>query len=134
MVSKVYLEKLYQNLGYLFYSIAAAYKVVRHEEIAILRKIIREKWLKLEKTDDKFEKDTTSKIESVFDYLLLNEIVSNNAFTKFEYFELENKKIINKKTKQLIWDTANQIALSFSGNNKSELILLSKLQILLKNN
>ena len=82
--------KFYQNLGKLFYAIAAADKEVRDEE---------------------FDK------------------ACYNAFTNYKK---EQPHLFTANIKKLILKTAHAIAASFSGLNKSELIILAKLDIELK--
>ena len=48
----------YQNLGKLFYAIAAADKVVREEEVNILKQIVNTDWLFLDGLKNKTEIDS----------------------------------------------------------------------------
>jgi hypothetical protein len=51
---------------------------------------------------------------------------------EFQQYKLDNEYLFNDEVKKLIWKTANEIAAAFSSNNKSELILLADLGLILK--
>lgn len=122
----------YQKVGCLFYAIAMADRTVHVKELDTLKKIVREKWLSLDKTEDEFGTDSAFQIEIVFDWLLEYEKESRDCFDEFVDFYHEHPSIFTKKVKALIYDTANAIAGAFSGKNKSELMLLGKLELLFK--
>lgn len=127
------MEKLYQELGRLFYAVSACDKSIRKEEIDALKKIIREKWINLDDTSDEFNTDTAFQIEIVFDWLLENNWDAKTALADFEKFRNEHQKLFTNELKDLILLTANKIADSFASKNKSELIFISKLQQILFN-
>lgn len=128
----VYLaEKLYQNLGKLFYAVAAADRVVREEEQLSLKRIVKQEWLNLEDTTDEFGTDAAYQVEFIFDYLKENRTDSMKAFEDFKNFKKEHEDLFDEELKSLIWKTAKAIARAFAGTNKSELILLSKLKMIL---
>ena len=125
--------EFYQNLGKLFYAIAASDKIVRKEEIKTLIELVKSKWLALDDFEDEFQVDAAYQIETVFDWLdCEGGLKTDSCFKEFKSFKKENESLFNDKRKQLIWMTSNAIANSFSGKNKSELIILAKLKILLK--
>ncbi|PKV48309.1 hypothetical protein ATE84_0307 [Aquimarina sp. MAR_2010_214] len=120
----------YQNLGKLFYAIAASDKVVRKSEYDSLRKIVKTEWLKVDDIEDEFGVDASFQIEIVFDWLDYEELSAEECFTQFETFFKEHKSHFTDKLKQLIWTTANAIAGAFSGKNKSELMMLGRLKLI----
>ena len=124
--------EFYQNLGKLFYSIAASDKIIRKSEIDVLRDLIQSKWLPLDDYEDEFHEDAAFQIETVFDWLESEKIKADICFNDFKLFKKENEKLFNDKRKQLIWLTSNAIANAFSGKNKSEVIVLAKLKMLLE--
>lgn len=134
MVSKAIEESLIKYIGYLFYSIAASDKKVRNEEITILRKFIHEKWFETGAQTFLSATDAVQKIEFVFDYLIQSNANPYSTFSEFEIFFKKHKKIFTTQIKLLIWEIANRISLAYSKKNKSELVILSKLEILLKSN
>ncbi|WP_026452432.1 hypothetical protein [Aequorivita capsosiphonis] len=121
----------YQKMGELFYAIAAADKVVRKVEYDVLKKMVLEKWKDLDDSKDPFQTDAAHQIEIVFDWFDYEQLEANNCFDSFEDYKKENSKLFTQERKQLIWETADAIASSFAGKNKSELIMLAKLKILL---
>ena len=123
-------NKFYQKVGGLFFAIAMADGSVHNKEIEKLKTLVIEKWLPLDEIEDEFGTDAAFQIEIIFNWLLENEKTSEECFLNFTTFYKEHKAIFSDKIKVLIFDTSNEIANSFSGKNKSELVLLGKLQLL----
>lgn len=122
--------KFYQNLGKLFYAIAAADNNVREVEINKLREIVKKEWLAVDDIEDEFGTDAAYQIEVVFDWLDKEEDFDVSAcFNDFVAYKNDQNHLFTKNVNSLILKTANAIAESFSGKNKSELILLAKLSI-----
>lgn len=118
----------YQNLGKLFYAIAASDKTVRDEEFTILKEIVKSQWLDIDPIEDDFNTDSAYQIEVVFDWLNNQGVLdANTCFNEFITYKDEQKHFFTDKIKQLILITARAIASSFSGVNKSELIMLARL-------
>ena len=128
---QVFTEEFYQNIGMLFYAIAASDKVVQAEEIKTLNNLVQKKWVPIDNKTDEFGTDEAYKIEMVFDWLEENSPEATWAFKEFRQYKKENEGLFTLPIKQLIWETADAIAASFAGKNKSELIMLSKLKMLL---
>lgn len=126
-----FIKDLYLNLGKLFYAVAASDKVIRPQEVQKLREIVDTEWLKFENSEDEFGTDMAFEIEAVFDYLQEKNAEADTAFEEFKEFKLANEERFTTKLKKLIWNTADSIAASFSNKNKSELIMLSKLKMVL---
>ena len=122
----------YQSLGKLFYAIAASDKVVRVAEYDALRELVTSKWKPLDDYEDEFHTDATLQIEIVFDWLDYKSLKANDCFKEFATFKKENKDLFSTKRNKLIWETANAIANSFAGKNKSEIIMLTKLRMILE--
>ncbi|MFD1096287.1 hypothetical protein [Salegentibacter chungangensis] len=125
-------EKFYENLGKLFYAIAAADKVVREQEVKSLKKIVKTKWLGLEGSMDEFGTDEAYQMEVMLDWLEDNRPDANEAFNEFKDYKMEHEQLFDQEVNKLIWKTADAIASSFAGKNKSELIMLSKLKSILQ--
>lgn len=121
----------YQKMGELFYAIAAADKVVRKTEYETLKKMILNQWKNLDDYQDPFHTDAAHQIEVVFDWFDYEQLNANDCFDSFADYKKENPKLFTEERKQLIWKTADAIASSFSGKNKSEVIMLAKLKMLL---
>lgn len=132
---KVALKKqieFYQNLGKLFYAIAAADKMVHKDEVAALKKIINTDWLHLDGEKTAAEIDAMRQVKITF-YDLVNK--SENAkqcLQEFKHYKQENERLFKTEVKELIWETANKIVTSFANKNKSELIVLTDLGLILQ--
>lgn len=126
------LKKLYQNLGKLFYAIAAADKKVSQVEINTLVKLVNTEWLPIEKTEDEFGTDEVFQIEIIFDWLLEEEASPAVCMSDFKAFKKEHESLFTNQVKKLTWKTANAIASAFSRKNKSELVMLNELSHILK--
>ena len=125
--------KFYQSLGKLFYAIAAADKIVRDTEIVTLIELVKTKWVPLDDFEDEFQVDAAYQIETVFDWLdSEGDLAAENYFKEFKTFKKENEQLFTEKRKQLIWETSSAIANSFSGKNKSEIIMLTRLKMVLE--
>ncbi|SKB36201.1 hypothetical protein SAMN05660776_0713 [Salegentibacter holothuriorum] len=124
-------EEFYNHTGMIFYAVAASDKVVRAEEIRTLKKLVKEKWVPVDTVTDEYGTDEAYKIEIAFDWLQENAPEAAWAFNEFKEYKKDHQQLFDPKINQLIWETADAIAASFSGKNKAELIMLSKLKILL---
>ncbi|PKQ45130.1 hypothetical protein [Confluentibacter flavum] len=124
--------KFYQNLGKLFYAIAAADNKVHEAEINTLKELVKKEWLDVDDIEDGFGTDAAYQIEIVFDWLFNEQDTGFNIKTCYDDFisyKKDQKHLFTNNVNRLILKTANAIADSFSGKNKSELILLGKLNI-----
>ncbi len=122
----------YQKIGKLFYAIAAADKVVHEKEYEVLLQIVKSHWTKLDDFEDEFHSDAAFQIEIVFGWSDYKQLKANECFEEFKDFKKEHERLFGAKRKELIWKTANTIASAFAGKNKSELIMLTKLKLLLE--
>ncbi|MEP3836741.1 MAG: hypothetical protein ABJM36_03800 [Algibacter sp.] len=123
----------YQNLGKLFYAIAAADGNVRPVEFDKLRTLVKKQWLEVDNLEDAFGTDAAYQIEIVFDWLNEDEELNATAcFKDFINYKKSQNHLFTQDIRHLIIKTASAIAYAFSGINKSELALLAKLDIELK--
>ena len=123
---------LYQNLGRLFYAVAISDGSVHAKEWAKVKEIVKQDWLYVDDFTDRYGTDAANQIEIVFDWLLEYENTTDECFEAFKDFYKEHPHAFTKEIKTLTKKTAHAIANSFAGKNKSELVLLAKLQFLLK--
>ncbi|MEW4922648.1 hypothetical protein [Algibacter sp. 2305UL17-15] len=125
--------KFYQNLGKLFYAIAAADNQVRDAEFDKLKAVVKMQWLDIDELEDEFHTDAAYQIEIVFDWLDKQDILNaEKLFNDFVDYKNEQPHLFTEPIRKLILKTAHAIAASFAGLNKSELIMLAKLDIELK--
>lgn len=121
----------YQQLGKVFYSIATVDKIIRKEEFAQLKKIVKKEWLPLEDSLTEFGDDSAYQIEIVFDWLVATGWDFEQVIPDFKFFRNEHQHLFTPEINALILKTANAIATSFSGKNKSEHVLISQLNSIL---
>ncbi len=126
------INRFYQSTGKLFYAIAAVDKVVREEEYEKLIEIIKSDWLDLEDTEDRYGTDAAFQIEFIFEWLEDSCPEPYNCYEEFVDFKRDHEYVFTKEIRQLIWKTAYEIASAFNKRNKSELAMLSKLALELK--
>jgi hypothetical protein len=123
---------LYENLGKLFYAVAIADGTVKVKEIDKLKEIIRKSWLDLDAVEDRYHTDEAYQIETVFDWALEYQMTGKQSFEDFADFYMEHRELFSDPIKKLIRETANGIAHSFAGKNKPELVILARLELLLR--
>jgi hypothetical protein len=125
--------RFYQNLGKLFYAIAASDGSVRSTEIDKLKAFVNKEWLDVDEVNDAFGTYGAYQIEVVFDWLYENEeLYVNSCFNDFISYKKEQSHLFTDEVKKLILKTASSIAYAFSGINKSELIMIAKLDLELR--
>ena len=120
----------YENLGKLFFAIAAADNIVEEVEFNVLKKIVKDKWTKIDPVDDDFHSDAAYQIETVFDWLNNESFLnSETCYNEFIDFKKEHPSLFTEEIKSLIIKTAAKIAASVADLNKSELKLVAKLSL-----
>lgn len=121
--------KFYQNVAKLFYAVAKSDNIVTKKEIKTLKKAVKEKWLQVDETFDVFGTDTAYQIEIVFDWLHGKDATAEDCYADFIEYYYNHPYFFTSEIKRLIMETSGKIASSFSGKNKSELILLARLSL-----
>ena len=120
----------YENLGKLFFAIAAADNIVEEVEFNVLKKIVKDKWTKIDPVDDDFHSDAAYQIETVFDWLNNESFLnSETCYNEFIDFKKDHPSLFTEEIKNLIIKTATKIAASVADLNKSELKLVAKLSL-----
>ncbi|MGO4818353.1 hypothetical protein [Flavobacterium sp. W22_SRS_FP1] len=122
----------YQQIGKVFYSIAAVDKTVRPEEVKELKKVLQKEWLPLENSVDSFGSDSAYQIEIVFDWLVENEWNIDQIIPDLKTFRIVHSSLFTDQVNAMILKTAKAIADSFAGKNKSEHVLISQLNAVLE--
>ena len=128
----IFTEEFFEAIGNLFYAIADADKVIEKNEIERIKSIIYSDWF-LENhnnLDTKF--DNASKIYYHFQQANLKKLNSEEAYNVFNQLYQNNLMLFSNNIKHDIWEAANQIAGTFAGKNKAELIWLTKLSLTFK--
>lgn len=121
--------EFFKSLGELYYAIAISDNCVRDEEFYKLEEVLDNEWVSL----DDFNLSSKAIIVNMFKSLqITNSSDAEVYYNNFVSFKRTHEILFNDKVKSLILKTATQITSSFSKQNKSELIMLSKLNIELK--
>ena len=124
-------RELYENLGKLFYAIAAADKIISKQEVQVLNEIVEKDWLPVEDSRDEYGTDLSFQIEVIFDWYRENELSAEAAYERFETFKKAHEWLFDEEINDLTWKTVNKIALAFPGKNRSEVLMLIRLKSLL---
>nr|WP_293299860.1 hypothetical protein [Allomuricauda sp.] len=125
-------NELYQNLGRLFYAVAMADHSIHAKEMDRLKEVVRDHWLEVDDIEDEYGTDAAFQIETVFDWLVEYGKNSDEIYEAFEAFYTEHKILFPDWIKQLIMSTARAITSAFAGSNKSELIVLGRIELLFR--
>ena len=126
-------HKFHQNLGKLFYAVAAIDNNVRVEELDKLKEIVKKEWLTTNLIEEDFKVSAEHSIINTFKWLHDdNEYNAKTCYNSFLTFKNEHESLFTNEINALILKTARAIAASFSKVNKSELMLLAKLDMELK--
>ncbi len=122
----------YQKMGELFYAVAASDRVVRKKEYEALKQLVQTEWSSIDDYKDEFQTDAVYQMEIVFEWFDYEGMNGEDGFDNLSDYFKENKELVTYKRKQLIWKTVNAIANAFAGKNKSEVIMLTQLLMLLQ--
>jgi hypothetical protein len=124
----------YQKLGELFYAVAAADKIVRSEEYKALTKLVEEAWKSMDDYKDAFKTDAVYQISIVFEWFDYERMDAEECFESFSDYYKTHTKSFSEERERLILKTVHSIANAFRGTNKSELIMITKLELLFNKN
>jgi hypothetical protein len=124
-------QKIYERLGYLFYAIAAADRVVSTAEVEKLKEMVRKLWVPAEDSMDEFGTDAAQYITISFDYLMNEGVDPEIAFEEFTNYYNEHKGVFTPELRRNIKYTAQALAKAFKGQNKREAELIAELESVL---
>jgi hypothetical protein len=131
LTQKHYPEAFYQKLGYLFNSIAKADRRVSPAELTALQQIIREDWINLDESTDRYGSDTAYQIHIIFDFLVEKDFHAESAYIIFSRYFKEHIQLFTEDVIDRIFHSANRMADCLNGRNKSELQALTRLHLLM---
>ena len=77
-------------------------------------------------------KKNISQLKNTFDYLIKHPKTSNEILSEFNDFKNDNIDLFTDNIKNFVYKTAHNVAASYANKNKSELIILGKLHLILK--
>lgn len=116
----------YESLAYLLYAVVVVDNHVRIEEKQKVRELVDDLW-----TIEIQDLDSRSTIFSILKKLFAENYDKELAFLHYKAFFLEHRALFPEELKKKIMFSANKIADAFSGRNKSESVLISRLYFLM---
>ena len=119
--------ELFEQLGKLFYAVAAVDKELHEDETLRLKREIEKFW-KPQYAEAPYS--MAYYIWHAFEFARRSDTTAEEAYEEFISYYKASPKEFPEEVKNLIMDTANSIAKAYADKNKSELILLAKLQLL----
>ena len=124
----------YQQLARIFYAVAAVDGEVRTEELEQIKRILKTEWILPGNGPELLGTDAVYQIERALDWLLPLEWDTEKAIEEFETFKNQHEELFSAKVTHLILKTLHSIAAAYAGKNKSELVFISRLFLILKGN
>ena len=121
-----------KHLGKLFYAVSLIDNKIKKEEFQAMEKAITSELYSMNNTV--LMEDTTANetIINTFKQLYFDKAEAQQCYDDFISFKSKNESLFTKEIKKVVLKIAGKIASSFSGVNKSELIILAKLSIAFK--
>jgi LPS O-antigen subunit length determinant protein (WzzB/FepE family) len=120
-------REFYVSVAHLFYAVATIDKNFAKQEKKTIVELVEQYF-----SQEIDHEQSTEIIYQTLRFLIQKEFTADEAYQKFvKYFEF-NKEQFDDQVLHKILVTCHEIADSFSSKNKSELILLARIQALLK--
>ncbi len=119
---------LYQNLGKLFYAIAASDTIIQDQEFEALQQCVQKYWKDYNDLNQVFEEEYTQVIEAVFEGVEAFELSAEEMFQDFISYKREHPQLFTNVLNTLIMTTARTIAYAFENVNTSEQKFLTQLE------
>lgn len=126
------MEQVAKAIGYIVYAVASADKHVAEEEKKIAHDLINEHWTLLADNEDPFGVRALDFVDKIIVSFDEDHLDSEKAFEQFQAIYMERNQDFTKEIKQFILDLCIKVGSAFNQMNKSELVLLSRIEILLK--
>lgn len=126
------LTSFYKQLGTLFYAVSLIDNKIKKEEFQAMEKAIVSEMNS--ENNAVLVGDTAAKesIITTFKQLYFDKAEAQQCYDDFISFKRKHESLFTQEVKKVILKIAGKIAASFSGVNKSELIILAKLSIAFK--
>lgn len=126
------MEIVAKAIGYLVYAVASADKHVAPEEKQIVHDIINENWKLLADKEDPFGARALDFIDKMLGALEAKKVESEDSFELFKEVYDHFPEQFTPELKKFILDVCIKTGSVFNRMNKNELVLLSRIEILLK--
>ena len=126
------MQKVAEAIGYVLYAVASADKRISPEEKQVIELYLRNNQKTLMNLEDPTGTKSVEIILEKMDFLLHQKMKSEMAFQLFSELYQADKKLFSAEIKQLISDICIKAAVAVNRMNKSELVVLSQIELLLK--
>lgn len=126
------MEQVTKSIAYIVYAIASADHKVSSEEKKAVHDFVNENWKTLSDKEDPFGVRALDFIDKLITSLENQKISSESSFELFHKIYDENKKDFTLEIKRFLVNISIKTGASFNRMNKSELVMLSRLEIILK--
>ena len=122
------MEKFARCCGYAVYAVAYADKSIEQEERDAIHLFLNENWIELADSSDVFGVKSIEFIEQMIDALASDKLNSESAFERFkdQFDSLSNILSVNQQ--KFILNLSIKVGNAFNRMNKSELVLLSRIE------
>ena len=126
------MQKVAEAIGYVLYAVASADKRIYPEEKQVIELYLCKNQNMLVHPEDLAGAKSVEIILEKMDFLLHQKMKSEMAFQLFSERYKADKKFFSAEIKQLILDLCIKAAVAVNRMNKSELVVLSQIELLLK--
>lgn len=126
------MEQVAKAIGFIVYAVASADKHVSPEEKQVVHDIINENWKILADHEDPFGVRALDFIDKMMVVLDEKKVDSEEAFRLFKEVYDENRERFTPGMNNFIVTICIKTAAAFNQLNKAELVLLSRIELLLK--
>lgn len=126
------MQKVAEAIGYVLYAVASADKRISPEEKQVIELYLCKNQNMLVHPEDLAGAKSVEIILEKMDFLLHQKMKSEMAFQLFSERYQADKKLFSAEIKQLILDLCIKAAVAVNRMNKSELVVLSQIELLLK--
>jgi hypothetical protein len=125
------MENVARAIAYLAYAVASADHHVDDVERKAIHIFIDEHWQILANEDDPFGARTLDFVDKMIPALEANQMSSEEAFTHFKEMFEAKKELFSTELKTFIIQLCIRTGAAFNQMNKSELVLISRVELLL---
>ncbi len=126
------MENVARAIAYLAYAVASADHHVDETERKAIQSFIDEHWQLLADAEDPFGARTLDFVDKMIPALEVNNMSSEEAFNHFKEMFDAKKDLFSPELRSFIVQLCVRTGAAFNQMNKSELVLISRVELLLK--
>jgi hypothetical protein len=126
------MENVARAIAYLAYAVASADHHVDQTERKAIHSFIDEHWQLLADAEDPFGARTLDFVDKMIPALEVNNMSSEEAFNHFKEMFEAKKGLFSPELRSFIVQLCIRTGAAFNQMNKSELVLISRVELLLK--